>query len=67
VANRTGMVHTKTPEETEQALLEVVPEAYMAHAHHWLLLHGRYICNAPRPDCPACIVRDLCEFPDKTL
>ena len=66
VANRTGMVHAETPEKTELALLKVIPEAFMLHAHHWLLLHGRYVCKAAKPDCPACIVRDLCEFPDKT-
>ena len=67
VANRTGMVRTETPEKTELALLKIIPETFLPHAHHWLLLHGRHICKAPKPDCPACIVRDLCEYPDKTL
>ncbi len=66
VANRTGMVKTKTPEKTELALLEVIPDEFMNHAHHWLILHGRYICKARKPDCGNCPVRDLCDFKDKT-
>lgn len=66
VANRTGMVKEPTPEKTELALLKVVPAEFMSHAHHWLILHGRYVCKARKPDCPACPVRDLCGFRDKT-
>lgn len=66
VANRTGMVKTKTPEKTELGLLKVIPAEFMTHAHHWLILHGRYICKARKPDCPACPVRDLCDFKEKT-
>ncbi|ACJ00143.1 endonuclease III [Rhodospirillum centenum] len=66
VANRTGLAPGKTPEAVEQGLLKVVPGAWRLHAHHWLILHGRYVCKARRPDCPLCPVRDLCAFPDKT-
>lgn len=67
VSNRTGMVNTKTPEKTELALLKILPEEFALHAHHWLILHGRYICKARKPDCPACPVSDLCKFKDKTV
>ena len=66
VANRTGMAPGRTPDEVERGLLQVVPAAWRLHAHHWLILHGRYICKARRPDCPRCPVRDLCAYPDKT-
>lgn len=66
VANRLGLVKTKTPEETEEALLKIIPPPFLLHAHHWLILHGRYVCKARKPDCPACPVRDLCGFTDKT-
>ncbi|WP_207485035.1 endonuclease III [Arenibaculum pallidiluteum] len=66
VANRTGMAPGRTPEEVERGLLQVVPEAWRLHAHHWLILHGRYICKARRPDCFRCPVHDLCAYPDKT-
>lgn len=66
VANRTGMAPGTTPEKVELALEKVVPDEFMRHAHHWLILHGRYICKARKPDCPICPVRDLCEYPDKT-
>ncbi len=66
VANRTGLASGKTPLEVELGLLAVTPAKWMPHAHHWLILHGRYVCTARKPDCPACRVRDLCEFPDKT-
>ncbi|HYD32529.1 MAG TPA: endonuclease III [Azospirillaceae bacterium] len=66
VGNRTGLAKGKTPGAVEQALLKVVPAAYRRHAHHWLILHGRYVCKARKPDCPACVVRDLCAFKEKT-
>ncbi len=66
VANRTGLAPGKTPEAVEQGLMERVPPAFQQHAHHWLILHGRYVCTARRPRCPACPIADLCDFPDKT-
>ena len=66
LGNRTGMAPGKTPDQVEEGLLGVVPDEFMQHAHHWLILHGRYICKARKPDCGACIVRDLCGFKDKT-
>lgn len=66
VANRTGLAHGTTPEHIEQGLLQVIPEDYLFNAHHWLLLHGRYVCKARTPNCPACIIRDICKYPDKT-
>src|SRR5690606_4865417 len=61
-----GMVKTRTADETMRKLEAVVPEKYRLNAHHWLILHGRYVCVARRSNCPSCILRDLCEFPDKT-
>ena len=66
VANRTGLAPGKDPLVVEKGLERVVPPAYALHAHHWLILHGRYVCKAARPDCPACRIRDLCLFEDKT-
>lgn len=66
VANRTGMAPGTTPEKVELALEKVIPDEFKRHAHHWLILHGRYICKARKPDCPICPVRDLCAYPDKT-
>ncbi len=66
LGNRTGMAPGKTPDAVEAALMKVVPKPYLRHAHHWLILHGRYTCKARKPDCPACVVRDLCRYPDKT-
>jgi endonuclease-3 len=66
LGNRTGLAPGRTPEEVEQKLLKVVPKEYLRHAHHWLILHGRYVCKARKPACPECIVRDLCGFKDKT-
>jgi endonuclease-3 len=67
VGNRTGLARGKTPLEVELKLEKVVPEQYRRHAHHWLILHGRYVCKARKPDCPLCVIRDLCAFKDKTL
>jgi endonuclease-3 len=66
VANRTGLAHGATPEEVERKLMKVVPKRWLSHAHHWLILHGRYVCMARKPRCPDCIVRDLCAYKDKT-
>ena len=66
VANRTGLAPGKTPEAVERRLLEVVPEAYRHGAHHWLILHGRYVCKAAKPLCGQCVIRDICAYPDKT-
>ncbi len=67
VANRTGLAPGTTPLEVEEGLLAVVPAAYRHGAHHWLILHGRYVCKARRPDCAACVVNDLCRYPAKTI
>jgi endonuclease III len=66
VSNRTGLAVGKTPLEVELKLLEVVPARYMTHAHHWLILHGRYTCVARRPLCEKCVIADLCKWPGKT-
>ena len=67
VANRTGMALGKTPLEVEKKLLKAIPKQYLFHAHHWLILHGRYICKARKPDCDKCKVYDLCNFKGKTV
>jgi endonuclease-3 len=66
VGNRTGIAPGKTPREVEDALEAIVPDRYKLHAHHWLILHGRYICVARKPRCPDCIVADLCRYTPKT-
>jgi endonuclease-3 len=66
VANRTGLAKGKTPLEVEKRLTRLVPEEFLKDAHHWLILHGRYVCKARRPDCPECIIEDLCEYRHKT-
>jgi endonuclease III len=66
VANRTGIAPGKTVEAVERALMKFVPAEFMLHAHHWLILHGRYTCKAQKPDCPNCGISDLCEFKAKT-
>jgi endonuclease-3 len=66
VGNRTGLAVGKTPFDVEMKLMEVVPEKYRLHAHHWLILHGRYTCVARRPLCEKCIIADLCKWPGKT-
>lgn len=65
VANRTGMAPGRNVREVEDGLLAIVPAKYRRHAHHWLILHGRYTCPARRPKCTECRIADLCEFPDK--
>ena|SRR5690606_37715179 len=66
VANRTGIAPGKTPLEVERRLLRLVPDEYKQDAHHWLILHGRYVCKARKPDCPACPIAHLCEYRHKT-
>jgi len=66
VGNRTGLAPGKTPFEVEMKLEERVPPAYRRHAHHWLILHGRYTCTARRPACAKCLINDLCRWPEKT-
>ena len=66
VSNRTGIAPGKDPLEVEQKLLKFTPAEYLKNAHHWLILHGRYVCLARKPGCPTCLIRDLCEFRPKT-
>ncbi len=66
VANRTGLAPGKTPLQVEETLNRIVPERYKHNAHHWLILHGRYVCKARRPECFRCIIADLCLFKPKT-
>ncbi|SLN18312.1 Endonuclease III [Oceanibacterium hippocampi] len=66
VSNRTGMAPGKTPIEVERKLEKRIPKKFLLHAHHWLILHGRYVCKARKPDCPACVVSDLCRYKAKT-
>jgi len=67
VANRTGLAPGKTPLVVEKGLLKVIPDKYMKHAHHWLVLHGRYICMARKPKCCLCPIYDECQWPEKGL
>ena len=67
VSNRTGLAPGKDVRAVEDRLLKVVPAEFMLDAHHWLILHGRYVCKARKPDCPQCVIRDLCRFKDKTV
>lgn len=66
VSNRTGIAPGKNVGAVEDALEKIVPDEFKLHAHHWLILHGRYTCVARKPHCPTCVVRDLCRFRDKT-
>ena len=67
ISNRTGLAPGKNPHEVEKNLLEVVPEEFATHAHHWLILHGRYVCKARKPECEACVISDLCHYDAKTV
>ena len=67
VANRTGLAPGKDVRAVEDKLEKVVPAEFKRDAHHWLILHGRYVCKARRPDCPNCVIRDLCRYKDKTI
>ncbi|HEY7742789.1 MAG TPA: endonuclease III [Burkholderiales bacterium] len=66
VANRTGIARGGNVRAVEEKLLKVVPEEFRPDAHHWLILHGRYVCKARKPECPKCLIRDLCEYKHKT-
>jgi endonuclease III len=66
IGNRLGLAPGKTPDQVELAFLKIIPTDYLFHAHHWLILHGRYCCKAKKPDCPACIIADLCKSKEKT-
>ena len=66
IGNRLGLAPGKTPEQVEAGLLRVIPPEYLRHAHHWLILHGRYVCKARRPECEICVIADLCKSPEKT-
>jgi endonuclease-3 len=67
VGNRTGIAPGKTPEQVEEKLVKVTPKQWALHAHHWLILHGRHVCKARKPDCGRCVVADLCKFTDKVF
>ncbi len=67
LANRIGLSKGKTPLTVEMDLLKVTPEKHGVHAHHWLILHGRYVCKARKPDCPRCLIKDICRFKEKTV
>jgi endonuclease-3 len=66
IGNRLGLAPGKTPEEVEEGLVRIIPAEYMRHAHHWLILHGRYVCKARKPECPLCVIADLCKAAEKT-
>ena len=65
IANRMKLAPGKTVDDVEENLLRTVPKDYLLHAHHWLILHGRYVCKARKPDCPACVLADICKSPEK--
>ena len=67
LANRTGLAPGKDVRAVEDKLVKVVPDEYKVNAHHWLILHGRYVCKARSPECPRCVILDLCEFKQKTI
>ncbi|HEY6632208.1 MAG TPA: endonuclease III [Rhizobiaceae bacterium] len=66
IGNRIGLAPGRTPEEVEEGLIHVIPPEYMRHAHHWLILHGRYVCKARRPECERCVIADICKAAVKT-
>jgi len=67
ISNRTGLAPGKNPLEVEKGLLEIVPEEFGLHAHHWLILHGRYVCKARKPECERCVISDLCLYDAKSV
>lgn len=66
IGNRLRLAPGKTPQQVEQGLLRIIPDEYLRHAHHWLILHGRYVCKARKPDCPICVIADICKAEEKT-
>ncbi|MCD2184083.1 endonuclease III [Rhizobium sp. GN54] len=66
IANRICLAPGKTPDEVEAQLMRIVPDDYLYHAHHWLILHGRYVCKARKPDCERCVIADICKSPEKS-
>ena len=66
IGNRLKIAPGKTPDEVEERFLRIIPDKYLFHAHHWLILHGRYTCKARRPECERCVIADICKSPDKT-
>lgn len=66
IGNRIGLAPGKTPEQVEAELVRIIPDEYMRHAHHWLILHGRYVCKARKPDCEKCVIADICKSKEKT-
>ena len=66
IANRMGLAPAKTPDQVEDILMKIIPEPYLFHAHHWLILHGRYCCKARKPECDRCVIADLCKSAEKT-
>lgn len=66
IGNRLGLAPGKTPEQVEATLVRIIPAEYMRHAHHWLILHGRYVCKARKPECTLCVIADICRFAEKT-
>ncbi|MEW9526516.1 endonuclease III [Agrobacterium radiobacter] len=67
IANRLCLAPGKTPDEVEDRLIRIIPEQYLFHAHHWLILHGRYCCKARKPECERCVIADICKSPEKTF
>lgn len=67
VSNRIGLVHTTSPDKTGEPLVKAIPTQWLQHAHHWLILHGRYTCKARKPECGHCVIYDLCEYKAKTI
>ena len=66
IGTRIGLAPAKTPDEVEAILMKVIPEEFLYHAHHWLILHGRYTCTARKPKCEECIIADICKSTEKT-
>ena len=66
IANRLCLAPGKTPDEVEERLVKIIPDTYLFHAHHWLILHGRYCCKARKPECERCVIADICKSPEKT-
>lgn len=67
IGNRLGLAPGKTPDQVEQGFLKIIPKPFLFHAHHWLILHGRYVCKARKPECEACVIADLCKSPEKLV